>query len=184
MSKVVTTSYDLFNRKLFSLPKILLLPQIFARQPLLLVQAFPFIFLSDWIKASAMAYLTKVIESLQQELKDLRGIRTKVESFDIKNADLLQRSGHGAAAFTRKKWQDLTVKVQTRNVVTELLTRSKAFFSFMQHNFVFVILIGKSGLVLSKQRSHDFLLSRLCTGRYDCSRQNGAIRYFCLLPRH
>ena len=143
VTTVVTTSYDLFNRKLFSLPKIMLLPQVFSRQPLLLLQAFPFIFLSDWIKASAMSYLTTVIEALQQELKDLQGVRTKVESFDLKNAELLQRSGGvGASTFTRRQWQSLTAQVQTKNIVSDLLTRSKQFFSFIQHHFVFVVLIG------------------------------------------
>lgn len=84
-----------------------------------------------------------MIEALQQELKDLEGVRTKVESFDLKNAELLQRSGRGASAFTRRKWQQLTADVQMKSVVSELLTRSKQFFSFIQHHFVFVVLIGK-----------------------------------------
>lgn len=104
-----------------------------------------------------MSYLTTVIEALQQELKDLKGVRTKVEAFDIKNAELLQRSGgNGASAFTRRKWQQLTTQVQTKSVVSELLTRSKQFFSFIQHHFVFVVLIGTYVVVR---------LLRLCVGR-------------------
>lgn len=141
MNKVVTTTYDIFNRKLFSLPKVMLLPQIFALQPQILVQAFPFIFLSDWLKATAVSYLTTVIEQIQKELISLNGIRTKVEAFDLKNAELLQRSGIEATSFTSNKWEALAKKVEARNAVAEILTRSKQFFSFMQHHFVFVILI-------------------------------------------
>lgn len=141
MDKVLTTTYDIFNRKLFSLPKVMLLPQIFALQPQILLQAFPFIFLSDWLKANAVSYLTTVIENIQKELISLNGIRTKVEAFDLKNAELLQRSGLEATSFTSGRWGDLAKKIEARNAVADILTRSKQFFSFMQHHFVFVILI-------------------------------------------
>lgn len=141
MSKVFTTTYDIVNRKLFSLPKVMLLPHIFAMQPQILVQAFPFIFLSDWLKATAASYMTTMVENIQKELIELNGAQAKVEAFDLKNAELLQRSGIAATKFTSEKWDALARKVQTRNAVTDLLNRSKEFFSFMQHNFVFVILI-------------------------------------------
>jgi ABC-type bacteriocin/lantibiotic exporter with double-glycine peptidase domain len=141
MSKVFTTTYDIFNRKLFSLPKVMLLPQIFALQPQILVQAVPFIFLSDWLKAYAVSYMTTMIENIQKELIVLNGVQAKVEAFDLKNAELLQRSGMQATSFTSEKWDTIARKVQTRNAVADILNRSKEFFSFMQHNFVFVILI-------------------------------------------
>jgi ABC-type bacteriocin/lantibiotic exporter with double-glycine peptidase domain len=141
MNKVFTTTYDIFNRKLFSLPKVMLLPQIFALQPQILFQAFPFIFLSDWIKANANSYMTNMIENIQKELIELNGIQAKVEAFDLKNAELLQRSGRQATSFTHGKWDNLSQQVQARNAVADILTRSKEFFSFMQHHFVFVILI-------------------------------------------
>eukprot|EP00804_Cyclotella_cryptica_P025185 CCRYP_016989-RC/>CCRYP_016989-RC protein AED:0.09 eAED:0.09 QI:182/1/1/1/0.8/0.81/11/1581/464 len=46
MDKVVSTAYDIINRKLFSLPKLLLLPGVISRKPSLLVKIFPFIFLT------------------------------------------------------------------------------------------------------------------------------------------
>lgn len=137
MSKV----YDLFNRKLFSLPKILLLPGVMTRQPLLMAQVFPFIFVSDWIKAALVSQLTKTIEKMRKEVMEIKAVRTKVESFDMKNADVLQRSGYGATRFTQRQWEALTVDVQNREVMSDLLARSKDFFSFMQRNFVFTVLI-------------------------------------------
>lgn len=141
MNTVVSTAYEIFNRKLFSLPKILLLPGVMSRQPLLVVQVFPFIIISDWVKASAVSYMTTKIEAIQKEVHDVSAIRSKVESFDIKNADLLQRSGRGATKFTQRRWEELTIKVQTRLIVADLLTRTKGFFEFMQRNFVFTVLI-------------------------------------------
>lgn len=141
MNTVVSTVYNMFNRKLFSLPKVLLLPAVISRQPMLVAQVFPFIFLTDWLKAAAVSYMTTEIELLQKEMNELNAVRSKVESFDIKNAELLQRSGKGATQFTQRRWEELTVKVQARVIVSDLLVRSKAFFEFMQRNFVFTVLI-------------------------------------------
>ncbi|GAX23742.1 hypothetical protein FisN_12Hh320 [Fistulifera solaris] len=141
MTSVVDKAYDIINRKLFSLPKVLLLPGVMTRQPMLMVQVFPFIFLSDWIKASLVSYMTSSIESLRKETMEIRAVRTKVESFDLKNAELLQRSGPGASAFTQSRWEELTVRIQKRDNVADLISRSKAFFAFMQRNFVFTVLI-------------------------------------------
>jgi hypothetical protein len=141
MNSVASTAYELVNRKLFSLPKVLLLPAIIARQPMLVAQVFPFIMLSDWLKASTVSFMTTKIELLEKELQDVRAIRSKVEAFDMKNAELLQRSGIGATRFTQRRWEELTVKVQAKVVVSDLLARSKGFFSFIQRNFVFSVLV-------------------------------------------
>ena len=93
MDTIVETTYDLFNRKLFSLPKVLLLPMVMARQPKMMAQIFPVIFITDWLKGRAVSYMTESIEQLQKEVQDLTSIRSKVEAFDIKNAELLQRAG-------------------------------------------------------------------------------------------
>jgi ABC-type Mn2+/Zn2+ transport system ATPase subunit len=141
MGKVLDISYEIWNRKLFSLPKILLLPGVMSRQPMLVVHVFPVIFASDWVKAYVMSAMTRRVEDLEKELQDLRAVRSKVESFDIKNAELLQRSGRGAIWFTQRRWEGLTVQVQARIVVSDLINRSKLFFSFIQRNFVFSVLI-------------------------------------------
>jgi hypothetical protein len=93
MNVVVSTTYDLFNRKMFSLPKVMLLPMIMMRQPKMVAQIFPIIFVTDWMKGRAVAYMTNRIEHLEKERQELVSMRSKVESFDIKNAELLQRAG-------------------------------------------------------------------------------------------
>jgi ABC-type multidrug transport system fused ATPase/permease subunit len=141
MNTVVNTVYEIFNRKIFSLPKILLLPTVMSKQPLLVAKVFPLIIGSDWIKATAVSYMTTKIEDLQKQTQDLQAVRSKVEAFDIKNAELLQRSGLGATQFTKKRWEEMTVKIQDRLILQDLISRSKDFFSFMQRNFVFSVLI-------------------------------------------
>jgi ABC-type Mn2+/Zn2+ transport system ATPase subunit len=141
MNTVISTAYEMFNRKLFSLPKVLLLPGVMSRQPLLIAQVFPFIFISDWLKASIVSYMTTKIEALQKEIQEISAVRSKVESFDIKNAELLQRSGKHATQFTQRRWESLTIQVQGRQIISDLLGRGKGFFAFMQRNFIFTVLI-------------------------------------------
>jgi hypothetical protein len=93
MNTVVDTTYQLVNRKLFSLPKVLLLPVMIARQPMLMAKIFPIIFTTDWMKGRAITYMTMRIETLEKEQQELDAMRSKVEAFDIKNAELLQRAG-------------------------------------------------------------------------------------------
>ncbi len=86
---IVTTVYDVFNRKLFSLPKLLILPGVIGRQPMLLVRIFPFIFATDVVKGRIAATVTDRIEKFKKEAKDVDTRRTKVEQFDTKNAELV-----------------------------------------------------------------------------------------------
>ncbi len=89
MDAVVATSYDIFNRKLFSLPKLILLPAIVSRQPMLLLKIFPFIFVTDVIKGRIVASVTDKVEQFTNEARDIKSIRQKVEQFDMKNAELV-----------------------------------------------------------------------------------------------
>ena len=125
MDKVTETTYELFNRKLFSLPKVLLLPGVISRTPEMMATIFPIIFLSDWIKGRAITYMTTRVETLQKEIKELSAVRLNIEAFDIKNAELLQRSGKGATQFTQKRWETLTVSIQGKTVVSDLIIRTK-----------------------------------------------------------
>mmetsp|Transcript_14631 Transcript_14631/g.40654 ORF Transcript_14631/g.40654 Transcript_14631/m.40654 type:complete len:891 (+) Transcript_14631:119-2791(+) len=141
MDTIVTTTYELFNRKLFSLPKVLLLPVVMSRQPKMIAQIFPIIFISDWLKGRAVSYMTNRVEELEKDIQELNAVRSKVESYDLKNSELLHRSGSGAMEFTRQRWLELTVKVQMKMAVSTLTSRTKGFFSFIQRNFVFSVLV-------------------------------------------
>merc|ERR1719253_942279 len=138
---VVDTAYDILNRKLFSLPKLLLLPRVISRQPLLLAKIFPFILLTDVIKGRIVASVTDRVERFQREARDVDARRRKGEQFDMKNAELLRRSGAGAMQFTQRRWDELTLDYQAKMAAGELLRRTRGYFRWLQRNFVFVVLI-------------------------------------------
>merc|ERR1740133_359036 len=123
MDTIVTTTYDIFNRKIFSLPKIALLPMVMAKQPMMIAQIFPIIFATDWLRGKAISYMTHRIEELEKDVQELNAVRSKVEQFDMKNSELLQRAGPGAIDFTKRRWQDMTVRIQMKMVVSSLVTR-------------------------------------------------------------
>ncbi|OEU20604.1 hypothetical protein FRACYDRAFT_179757, partial [Fragilariopsis cylindrus CCMP1102] len=107
----------------------------------MIAQIFPIIFATDWLKGKAISYMTHRIEELEKDVQELNAVRSKVEQFDMKNSELLQRAGPGAIDFTKRRWQDMTVRIQMKMVVSSLVTRTKGFFSFIQRNFVFSVLV-------------------------------------------
>ena len=68
---VVTTVYEMFNRNLFSLPKLMLIPGIIAKQPMMVVQITPMILFSDWLKSVVVAAITTEVERVNKEVKDV-----------------------------------------------------------------------------------------------------------------
>jgi len=138
---VVTTVYDMFNRNLFSLPKLMLLPGIIAKQPMMLLQITPMILFADWIKSTIVAAITTEVERVNKEVKDLESMRTKVEQYDLKNSELIQRSGYDSVLFTERKWIDLTEQIQDKKARTSLMTRSKMYFAGLQRHFVMMALV-------------------------------------------
>jgi ribosomal protein S18 len=88
-----------------------------------------------------VASITSKVEEFQKEAQDLNSIRQKVEQYDMKNAELLRRSGTGSIQFTRKRWTALTMEHQAKMAAGDLLSRTRSFFMWLQRNFVFVALI-------------------------------------------
>ena len=70
---VVTTVYDMVNSNLFSLPKLMLVSGIVAKQPMLLLKITPLILLSDWIKSTIIETITTKVERVTKEVKDVSG---------------------------------------------------------------------------------------------------------------
>lgn len=68
---VVTTVYNMFNRNLFSLPKLMLIPGIVAKQPMMVLKITPLILLSDWMKSTIVAVITTETERVNKEVKDV-----------------------------------------------------------------------------------------------------------------
>ena len=138
---IVANVYEICNRKLFSLPKLLILPSVISRQPQLLVSIFPFIIITDMMKGRFVSIITDRVEKYKMEYKTLGAKRTKVEQYDLKNAELLRRSGAGATSYTQYKWDELTMEHQAKSATVDLLERTRSYFQWLQRNFVFVALI-------------------------------------------
>jgi len=68
---VISTVYNMVNGKLFSVPKLLLLPQIIAKQPMLLVKIFPFILMSDYIKSTIVSKVTSEVERINKKTQEV-----------------------------------------------------------------------------------------------------------------
>jgi hypothetical protein len=83
----------------------------------------------------------------------MKTVRNRIESFDLKNADLLQRSGVGSTQFTRYRWVKQTEEIQSLEVSHKLLTRTKMYFQWLQRNFVMMALVdGALGMLIAASR--------------------------------
>ena len=80
---VVTTVYDMFNAKFFSVPKLMLLPQVIAKQPMLLIKITPLILLTDYVKSSVVSTITTEIERLNKLIKDVSDDSNHYHYFDV-----------------------------------------------------------------------------------------------------
>lgn len=138
---IVTTVYDLVNQSFFSLPKLMLLPTIVAKQPILMMKITPLIMFSDYVKASIVATINTEVERVGKQVKDIESRRTKVEQYDLKNSELIQRSGHESILFTERKWVDLTEQIQDLNARASIMRRCKMYFSWIQRHFVMMALV-------------------------------------------
>lgn len=141
VDKVVTTCYDMVNQNLFSVPKLLLLPSIIAKQPKLAITLTPLIIFSDYIKSVIVSAITTEQERMDSEVRDITSRRTKVEQFDLKNAELIQRSGHRSVAFTERHWISYTEKIQDLNAKISIMKRSKQYFQWLQRHFIMMALV-------------------------------------------
>merc|ERR1712238_42658 len=96
---------------------------------------------SDWIKSTIVASITNEVERINKEVKDLESMRTKVEQYDLKNSELIQRSGQQSILFTERKWMSLTEDIQDKQARTSLMTRSKMYFAGLQRHFIMMALV-------------------------------------------
>jgi|TARA_B110001469_G_scaffold125506_1_gene141061 hypothetical protein len=110
LRQVLTTSYRLLERKLFTLPRLALLPGALIGHPVASAAGMAIAVVFDGAKAKAVAFITSRIENLNRESRKLSSVRSRVEAHDSQHAGLLR--GARAEAFTRAHWQALTLELQ------------------------------------------------------------------------
>lgn len=113
LRQVLTTSYQLLERKLFTLPRLALLPGALLGHPIASAAGMAIAVAFDAAKAKAVATLTSRIEGLNRESRKLSSVRSRVEAHDSQHAGLLR--GARAEAFTRSHWKLVTRQLQDTN---------------------------------------------------------------------
>ena len=108
LRQVLTTSYQLLERKLFTLPRLALLPGALLGHPIASATGLAIAVAFDAAKAKAVATLTSRIEGLNRVSRKLSSVRSRVEAHDSQHAALLR--GARAEAFTRSHWKVVTHK--------------------------------------------------------------------------
>lgn len=145
IDKITETMYTIINRKIFSLPKILLLPRLMFAQPRLMGTVFPAVMALDFVKAKGMAYLTTSIEEFSRDLKELEAKRRKLEEYDLQHAVDIVHGGATATKFTMKAWSNISEHIQLKQ---------------LQHNFLLQVLDSYVNLQVI------LLLNSLCCSPY------------------
>lgn len=159
LRQVLTTSYRLLERKLFTLPRLALLPGALLGHPIASAAGIAIAVAFDGAKAKAVAAITSQIESLTRESRKLSSVRSRVEAHDSQNAGLLR--GARAEAFTRSHWQALTLELQDVNGRTRALEGVRIWVRWLFWQDVIVSLaIESTAAPTAQQPSPRATLSR------------------------
>jgi len=118
-------SYRLVERKFFSLPKLLLLPAMLARQPMLVATAFPAAIGLDFARAHVMGKLTSRLERIRRRRQDLKNLQTKIEQHDSRNEDLIQHTGF--KNMTEAQWRKVATEIRHLEKQLDTLQSVKSF---------------------------------------------------------
>ncbi|KAH8060175.1 hypothetical protein JL722_5136 [Aureococcus anophagefferens] len=121
--------YQLVSRKVFSLPKLLLLPSIVAQHPVAFAAALPGFLAVDGLKARFLAALTSAIEEKRRESAKLASTRSKVEAHDV--AEALRIEDAEATAFTRSRWAFHNAAVEAAQAEASALETVRRYFRWL-----------------------------------------------------
>ena len=128
---VTTTIHQLTTRKLFSIPKIMLLPRLFVSKPRLMAIVLPCVFAMDFAKSNVMSYLTSTVETLTKEQQKLESERRSVEEYDLQRADIIARSGIWSLRVTKESWLSRTQQIQLLDMKASILKTVRNFFRWL-----------------------------------------------------
>lgn len=103
-------SFGIISARLFSLPKLMLLPGVVLAKPWLMLSVVPASMLLDTCKAGITAYLTAEVEMLHRHLLELASKRRRLELHDMKNEDLMQRAR--ASRFAQRQWRSIGDQIE------------------------------------------------------------------------
>mmetsp|Transcript_10613 Transcript_10613/g.19597 ORF Transcript_10613/g.19597 Transcript_10613/m.19597 type:complete len:828 (-) Transcript_10613:18-2501(-) len=126
-NSMVGLIFGTIERKLFSVPKLLLLPGMLVQQPWLVVSVVPASVGLEMFRAHTMAALTKSIEKFAREITELAQRRRKIEQHDTKNEELIRRSG--LSDFAEQQWRHLAGEIERKTLKYTALGSLRGFIN-------------------------------------------------------
>lgn len=129
LDTIVAESYSIVERKLFSLPKLALLPGMLWRKPVLVATVIPGSIALDFLKSQLTALVSGMIESFNREMQELADRRRRVEQHDTKSEELIRRAGAGG--MVRVHWRELTSKFEGRALRYGALRSVRTFIEWL-----------------------------------------------------
>ena len=144
--------YSLVERKLFSLPKLVLLPALVPRHPALWL-VFPVAITMDYARSYVSTQITDQVQTYDKKRALLVSKREQIEAFDQKHSHLVLRSGQGSAAFVQRQWHSITTDIQSLGVKSHQLSTLSSFIHWLYWSDMLIptIEVALSTLVLSQE---------------------------------
>lgn len=129
VATVVGTMYRIVDRKLFSMPKLALLPPIIWAHPVAMGTIFPFAILADKGRNYMLSALTTQITETSRSKDELNSKRRQIEEFDRKNVQNMERSG--GEIFARQRRQNLTHEIHSLQAQINVLSNGRSFIQWL-----------------------------------------------------
>jgi len=129
ISVVVTTTYRTIDRKLFSVPKLALLPPLIWAHPVAMGAIFPLAVAADWGRSLMLSALTTRITETNRIVDELASKRRQIEEFDRKNVEKMERSG--GEVFAQDRREILTHEIHTLQVQGAVLKNGRSFIKWL-----------------------------------------------------
>jgi len=126
---VANTANDLVGRKLFSLPKLALLPGMLCSKPWLVVTMLPMSVLLDEGKSWLTALLSSRIEALSQSIQEVSNRRQQIEQHDTKHQELIRLNA--VAGFAKARWTELSLSLSDLQLREAALKSVRSFIDWL-----------------------------------------------------
>eukprot|EP00927_Polykrikos_kofoidii_P085468 TRINITY_DN9305_c0_g1_i1.p1 TRINITY_DN9305_c0_g1~~TRINITY_DN9305_c0_g1_i1.p1 ORF type:complete len:868 (+),score=123.04 TRINITY_DN9305_c0_g1_i1:152-2755(+) len=126
---IVEVIHSTVESKLFALPKLILLPGMLVKQPWLVVSVLPASVALEMGRARMVATMTKRLEKISRDIKDLANQRRKIEQHDAKNEELIRRGS--SSRFVASKWMALAVEIEEKTLRFHALASFRGFVNFL-----------------------------------------------------
>jgi len=128
-NSVVSLSYSTIERKLFSLPKLALLPMMLWSSPWLIATVLPGSIALDMGKSQVVGMLSGRIESFNQQIQELSSRRQQVEQHDTKHEEVIRRGA--ATPLAKTRWINMSTTLADLQLRHDALANVRSFVEWL-----------------------------------------------------